>query len=100
MSGPGVQASKVVLLTKDDAYFEVLANRDGFVEVMGPTGGLATIPLADAEAAGYVAKVAHKLVKLDGTWMYMTSGQHGTDIYGGGKYSPAHPLGMQKVRTL
>lgn len=97
---PGGQASKVVLLAKGDAYFEVLSNSGGFVEVMGPTGGRATIPLADAEAGGYTAKVAHKLVKIDGSWMYMTAGQHGTDIYGGGKYSPAVPPGASRVRTL
>jgi hypothetical protein len=89
-----------VLLAKDDSYFEVLANNSGAVEVMGPTGGRATIPLADAEAAGYAAKTAHKLIKTDGSWLYMTAGQYGNDIYQGGKYSTAHPLGMQKVRTL
>jgi hypothetical protein len=100
MSGPGVQAARVVLLTKDDSYFEVLSNSNGHAEVMGPAGAKVVIPLAEAEAAGYAVKVAHKLIKTDGSWLYMTAGQYGTDIYGGGKYSPAHPLGMQKVRTL
>jgi len=100
MIEPGKQGAKVVLLVKGDAYFEVLSNNDGLVEVMGPVGGRATIPLADAEAGGYAAKVAHKLIKTDGSWLYMTAGQYGTDIYGGCRYSPAHPIGMQKVRTL
>jgi len=100
VSGPGAQSSKVVLLVKGDAYFEVLASNGGHVEVMGPTGGLASIPLADAEAAGYVAVSAHKLIKTDGSWLYMTAGQYGTDIYQQGRYSPSTPLGMHKVRTL
>lgn len=100
MSRPATQGSKVVLLVNGDTYFEILSKDGAAVSVMGPAGGQAQIALADLEARGFTVRHAHKLVKTDGSWMYMARGQHGTDLYQGGQFSPATPLGMTPVRTL
>lgn len=101
MAEPGKQGSKVVLLVKGDMYFEVLeSGGDGVVTIMGPNGAQVRAPLTALEANGLEAKHAHKLVKTDGTWLYMVAGRYGTDLYQNGKYSPAKPLGMRAVRTL
>ena len=101
MAEPGKQGGKVVLLVNGDAYFEVLeSGTDGTVLLMGPTGGQARVALAELEARGYVAKTGHKLIKTDGTWLYMVAGKHGMDLYQHGKHSPAVPPGMRGVRTL
>lgn len=100
MTSPAQQGGKAVILTKGDMYFEVLAKEGDVVHIMGPTGGLSTFPIAELDNAGLVAKQAHKLIKTDGSWLYMTAGTHGTDLYLEGRHSPATPLGMKRVRTL
>lgn len=100
MSQPATQGSKVVLLVKGDTYFEVLSKDGAVVRIMGPAGAQVDFPADSLEAAGLVAVHAHKLVKTDGSWMYMARGQHGTDLYQQGRFSPATPLGMTPVRTL
>lgn len=100
MSQSAAQGSKVVLLVSGDTYFEILAKDGPTVSVMGPTGGQAQIALADLEARGFTVRHAHKLVKTNGSWLYMAHGQHGTDLYQMGRLSPAAPLGMTVARTL
>ena len=98
---PGAQGSKVVLLVSGDTYFEIINKAaDGTITIMGPTGGQANVDLPTLQARGFAAKPAHKLVKTDGSWLYMTAGQYGVDIYLEGRYSPGKPLGMQSVRSL
>jgi hypothetical protein len=94
------QGAKVVLLVRGDTYFEVVSKDGAAVRVMGPAGTEVDLPTASLEAAGLVAVHAHKLVKTDGSWMYMASGQHGTDLYQRGKFFPAAPAGRMAVRTL
>lgn len=89
-----------MLLVKGDTYFEVLSKHGVVVRIMGPAGAQVDFPADSLEAAGLVAVHAHKLVKTDGSWLYMARGQHGTDLYQGGKVSRATPLGMTPVRTL
>lgn len=100
MAEPGKQGSKVVLLANDSVYFEVLAKEGATVSIMAPFGRMFEAPLAELEARGLTVRHAHKLVKTDGSWLYMARGEHGTDIYQQGKFSPASPLGMTPVRTL
>ncbi|MHB1097963.1 MAG: hypothetical protein ACYCZR_00280 [Burkholderiales bacterium] len=100
MTQPAVQGSKVVLLVKGDTYFEVLSKNGAIVRIMGPAGAQVDFPADSLEAAGLVAVHAHKLVKTDGSWLYMAHGRHGTDLYQNGRHSPAVPLGMSPVRTL
>jgi hypothetical protein len=100
VTSPASQGQKVVLLTKGDTYFEVLSKDGVTVRIMGPAGAQVDFPVDQLEAAGLVAKQAHKLIKTDGSWLYMAPGMHGIDLYTGGRHSPAVPPGHKKVRTL
>lgn len=90
-----------MLLVSGAAYLELIEKYDdGSVLIMGPTGGQSRVSLAALEERGFAARQAHKLIKTDGSWMYMVAGKHGTDLYLEGRHSPATPVGMQSVRTL
>lgn len=97
---PSLQGEKCVILAKGDMYFELLHKDGDAVEIMGPTGGRAAGSIAQLQGAGFVGRPAIKLVKTDGSWMYMSHGEHGLDLFVNSRFSPGAPLGRMAVRTL
>jgi hypothetical protein len=97
---PAVQGEKCVILVRGDMYFELLHKDGDGVDIMGPTGGMAAGSIAQLQAAGFVGRQAVKLVKTDGSWMYMAMGDKGLDLYVNGRFSPSTPVGRQSVRTI
>lgn len=100
MGNPAKQADKVVLLVRGDVYFELLSKTDDRVEIMDPVGRQAAGSISALHTAGFAARAAFKLVKTDGSWMYMAPGAGGVDLYQAGKLSPAMPSGARSSRTL
>lgn len=97
---PALQGEKCVILARGDMYFELLHKDGDAVSIMGPTGGIADGSIAQLQAAGFVGRQAIKLLKTDGSWVYMSHGAHGLDLYVNNKFSPAAPIGRSPVRTL
>ena len=97
---PAIQGEKCVILARGDMYFELLHKDGDAVSIMGPTGGIADGSIAQLQTAGFVGRQAIKLLKTDGSWMYMSHGTHGLDLYVNNKFSPGVPPGRSPVRTL
>lgn len=97
---PALQGEKCVILTKGDMYFELLHKDGDAVEIMGPHGVRAAGSIAQLQGAGFVGRQAIKLLKTDGSWMYMSPGERGLDLFVNSRFSPGTPLGRTVVRTL
>jgi hypothetical protein len=77
-----------VILVRPGAYAEVL-RKDGDLLVLAFWNRLTRIGVTEAEQEGYKAVPAHRIIKGDGTLMYYTKGEDGTDWYISGKHMPA-----------
>lgn len=82
------QGAQVVLLTRENAYLELASKKGDQAELIGPSGAHVQGSIAKLQAAGFVAKQALKIVKLDKSCAYMVPGEKASEVYAYGRYHP------------
>lgn len=82
------QGSPCVLLVRGDSYAEVI-RKEGDDLAVAFWSRFTHISSADAEAQGYKATPAGRIIKANGTVMYWATTPAGTDWYVAGKRYPA-----------